>query len=149
MVPTSKSTPGSGRKMVPAKKRAPVSKSTPSSGQKKVPAKKRKRRRLRPDTVAEREIRRYQKTTELFFAKSPIRKILIEEGEFFWHGESGKNWRWSDAAVDAIHVRAEDKLTKLLSLSWQCTKHSGRKLLHKKDLDLVKKITKDFTMYEL
>ena len=69
-----KSTGGKAPRKQSASKAA--RKATPAEGQKK-------NRRYRPGTVALREIRRYQKTTDLLIKKAPFQRLVREVAQDF------------------------------------------------------------------
>lgn len=61
----------------PAPKRPPIGKKTP----RKTIVPQQKKRRWRPGTVALREIRKYQKSTELLIRKLPFSRLVREIGQ--------------------------------------------------------------------
>ena len=74
--------------------------------QKKSKEKKKKGGRFRPGTVALREIRRYQKSTELLIRKQPFGRLVREvmnELVPFSHLRS-EGYRWTKAALECIQV---------------------------------------------
>jgi len=70
-------------------------KSAPSTGGVKKP------HRYRPGTVALREIRRYQKSTELLIRKLPFQRLVREIAQDF-----KTDLRFQSAAIGALQVRA-------------------------------------------
>jgi histone H3 len=71
-------------------------KSAPSTGGVKKP------HRYRPGTVALREIRRYQKSTELLIRKLPFQRLVREIAQDF-----KTDLRFQSAAIGALQVRKE------------------------------------------
>lgn len=63
----------------------------------------RKPHRYRPGTVALREIRRYQKTTELLIRKAPFQRLCREIAG----GLGRENYRWQASALQALQEAAE------------------------------------------
>nr|KAF6456304.1 hypothetical protein HJG63_006096 [Rousettus aegyptiacus] len=71
-------------------------KSAPSTGGVKKP------HRYRPGTVALREIRRYQKSTELLIRKLPFQRLVREIAQDF-----KTDLRFQSAAIGALQVRRQ------------------------------------------
>lgn len=69
-------------------------------------AKVRKPHRYRPGTVALREIRRYQRSTDLLVQRAPMKRLVREIGQ----GLSTNPIRFKSKALDAIHAAAESYL---------------------------------------
>lgn len=80
----------------------------PASSEEK---KTRKKRRNRPGTVALREIRRYQSSTDLLIPKAPISK-LIREVAAGYH-PTGCAFKFTKSAMEALHSEAEAFLQEL------------------------------------
>ena len=77
-------------------------------------------RRYRPGTVALREIRRYQKTTELLLRKLPFRRLVREVTQGFAHPPAGARggfdaWRFEAGAFQALQEASEAYLVSLFS----------------------------------
>jgi len=70
-----------------------------------------KTHRFRPGTVALREIRRYQKSTDLLTRKLPFMRLVREIAQDFGAGE----WRFEAAALQSLQEAAESFLVDLLS----------------------------------
>src|ERR1700678_1103511 len=77
-------------------------KSAPATGGVKKP------HRYRPGTVALREIRRYQKSTELLIRKLPFQRLVREIAQDF-----KTDLRFQSAAIGALQVRAMETLPPL------------------------------------
>ena len=107
-------------------------KSAPATGGVKKP------HRYRPGTVALREIRRYQKSTDLLIPKAPFallfREILQEE-------KSGT--RIQAAAALAAQEMAEAFLVHRLEDSNLCAIHAGRVTVMPKDMQLAQRIQRN------
>jgi histone H3 len=67
-----------------------------------------KHRRFRPGTVALREIRRYQKSTDLLLRKLPFQRLVREIAQ-----EHKENLRFQSSAVLAIQEATESYLVGL------------------------------------
>ena len=77
-----------------------------------------KRRRHRPGTVALREIRHYQKRTNMLIQKLPFRR-LVKEIAIEWKTDM----RFQSSAVEALHVASEDYLVRLFEDTNLCAIH--------------------------
>ena len=141
--------PGSGkapRKPPPAKtsskKTKGVSKTSKSKG-KKLPAsqqgqkgQQKKPHRYRPGTVALREIRRYQKSTELLIRKLPFQRLVRELAQ-----DLGKiNVRFQSGAIMALQEASEAYLVGLLEDANLCAVHAKRVTIMPKDIQLARRI---------
>ncbi|KAF9415435.1 centromeric DNA-binding histone H3-like protein cse4 [Podila epigama] len=66
--------------------------------------------RYRPGTLALREIRRYQKTTDLLLAKAPFARVVREVTGEFVNSVAGPNsvgLRWQSEALQALQEATE------------------------------------------
>ena len=74
--------------------------------------------------MALREIRRYQKSTELLIRKVPfqrlVREITLE------NDRHGKEWRFQSAALEALQEAAESYLVGLFTDANLCAIHGKR-----------------------
>ncbi|GAA5826187.1 hypothetical protein JCM5353_003839 [Sporobolomyces roseus] len=118
------------KQLHPKKKNAvkgPAGGKTPraSVGSKKTTGKPRKPHRYRPGTVALREIRRYQKSTELLMRKLPFQRLVREIAESQVIGKDGK-WRWQRAALQCLQEAAEHYLVDLFAGKFKIPKSSFR-----------------------
>uniref|UniRef100_A0A3B5KHT9 H3 histone, family 3A n=1 Tax=Takifugu rubripes TaxID=31033 RepID=A0A3B5KHT9_TAKRU len=82
-------------------------KSAPSTGGVKKP------HRYRPGTVALREIRRYQKSTELLIRKLPFQRLVREIAQDF-----KTDLRFQSAAIGALQVRIHTQINQ--TFGWFC-----------------------------
>lgn len=98
--------------------------------------KARKKRRNRPGTVALREIRRYQKSTEPLLRKLPFRRLVREVAQDC-HEEP---LRFTKPALEALQEASEMYLTELLGEAYLTTLHNRRITLHPRDLQLARKL---------
>ena len=109
-------------------------KSCPSTGGVK------EKRRFRPGTVALREIRRYQKTTNLLIRKLPFQRLVREIFQDT-SGEKGfKGWRVNTHALMALQEASEAYLTALFEDTNLCCIHAKRVTIMPKDMDLARRI---------
>jgi histone H3 len=91
--------------------------------------------RYRPGTVALREIRRYQKSTELLIRKAPFQRLVREISQDF-----GKELRFQSTAILALQEAAEAYLVGLFEDTNLCAIHAKRVTIMTKDLQLARRI---------
>ena len=111
-------------------KKAIARKSSPNAGGIKKP------HRFRPGTVALREIRRYQRSTELLFRKLPFQRLVREVLQNIDRGEL----RIEGNALLAIQESAEAYLVHLFEDANLCAIHANRVTIRPKDMHLAKRI---------
>ena len=100
----------------------------------KAPAMK-KQHRFRPGTVALREIRRYQKSTDLLIRKAPFQRLVREIAQS-WKSDL----RFQATAVMALQEASEAYLVGLFDDSNLCAIHAKRVTLMPKDMQLARRI---------
>merc|ERR1712083_82991 len=91
--------------------------------------------RFRPGTVALREIRRYQKTTDLLLRKLPFQRLVREIA-----GEFNNNLRFQSSAVMALQEASEAYLIGLFEDTNLCAIHAKRVTIMSKDVQLARRI---------
>ena len=104
-------------------------KSGPATGGVKKP------HRYRPGTVALREIRRYQKSTDLLICRHPFQR-LVREIVMDFKGDA----RFQASAVLAMQEAAEAYLVGLFEDSNLCAIHAKRVTIMPKDIQLAQRI---------
>ena len=104
-------------------------KSTPATGGIKKP------HRYRPGTVALREIRKFQKTTELLIRKLPFQRLVREISNDF-----KTDLRFHSQALLALQEAAEAYLVGLFEDTNLCAIHAKRVTIMPKDLQLARRI---------
>ncbi|KAG7578844.1 Zinc finger CCHC-type [Arabidopsis thaliana x Arabidopsis arenosa] len=104
-------------------------KSAPSTGGVKKP------HRYRPGTVALREIRKYQKSTELLIRKLPFQRLVREIAQDF-----KTDLRFQSHAVLALQEAAEAYLVGLFEDTNLCAIHAKRVTIMPKDVQLARRI---------
>ncbi|KAF1751705.1 hypothetical protein GCK72_018262 [Caenorhabditis remanei] len=104
-------------------------KSAPATGGVKKP------HRYRPGTVALREIRRYQKSTELLIRKLPFQRLVREIAQDF-----KTDLRFQSSAVMALQEAAEAYLVGLFEDTNLCAIHAKRVTIMPKDIQLARRI---------
>ncbi|TSK13576.1 Eukaryotic translation initiation factor 3 subunit K [Bagarius yarrelli] len=102
-------------------------KSAPSTGGVKKP------HRYRPGTVALREIRRYQKSTELLIRKLPFQRLVREIAQDF-----KTDLRFQSAAIGALQEASEAYLVGLFEDTNLCAIHAKRVTIMPKDIQLAR-----------
>ena len=103
-------------------------KSAPATGVKKP-------HRFRPGTVALREIRKYQKSTELLIRKLPFQRLVREVAEGF-----KQDLRFQSHAIMALQEASEAYLTSLFEDTNLCAIHAKRVTIFPKDIQLARRI---------
>ena len=104
-------------------------KSAPTVGGVKKP------HRYRPGTVALREIRKYQKSTELLIRKAPFQRLVREITRGFM-----ADWHHQSSAVLALQEAAEAYLVGLFEDTNLCAIHAKRVTIMPKDIQLARRI---------
>ena len=95
--------------------------------------------RFRPGTVALREIRRYQKTTELLLRKMPFQRLVREIAQDF-----KTDLRFQSSSVMALQEASEAYLVGLFEDSNLCAIHAKRVTIMPKDMQLARRIRGDW-----
>ena len=91
--------------------------------------------RYRPGTVALREIRRYQKGTELLVRKMPFQRLVREIAQDF-----KSDLRFASSAVLALQEASEAYLVGIMEDSNLCAIHAKRVTIMPKDMQLARRI---------
>ncbi|KIW35843.1 histone H3 [Exophiala oligosperma] len=92
-------------------------------------------RRYRPGTVALREIRRYQKSTDLLIRKLPFQRLVREIAQSF-----NSDLRFQSSALGALQEAAENYLVSLFEDTNWCTIHAKRVTIQSKDMQLARRL---------
>ena len=93
----------------------------------------RKPHRYRPGTVAHREIRQYQKSTELLIRKLPFQRLVREIAQDF-----KPSARFQSGAIMALQEASEAYLVSLLEDANLCAIHAKRVMIMCKDIHLAR-----------
>jgi len=123
-----KSTGGKAHRKQLATKAARQTAVNPTGGVKKP-------HRFRPGTVALREIRRYQKSTELLIRKLPFQRLVREIAQDF-----KTDLRFQSSAVMALQEAAEAYLVSLFEDTNLAAIHAKRVTIQPKDLALARRL---------
>ncbi|KAL8922607.1 MAG: hypothetical protein Q9208_005111 [Pyrenodesmia sp. 3 TL-2023] len=99
----------------------------------------RKARRYKPGTLALREIRRYQRTTDLLLLKLPFSR-LVREIALSLVPAGGEALRWQSQAIQALQESAEAFMVHLFEDTNLCAIHAKRVTIMQKDIQLARRI---------
>ncbi|ORE12808.1 histone H3 [Rhizopus microsporus] len=113
-------------------------KSAPSTGGVKKP------HRYRPGTVALREIRRYQKSTELLIRKLPFQRLVREIAQDF-----KTDLRFQSSAIGALQEASEAYLVSLFEDTNLAAIHAKRVTIQPKDIQLARRLRDKWDNLEL
>ena len=97
----------------------------------------RRKPRFRPGTVALREIRRYQKSTELLIRKLPFLRLVRET---IVNVTGRDDYRLGHGAVEALQEAAEAYLVRLFEDTNLCAIHAKRVTIKPMDIKLARRI---------
>ena len=97
--------------------------------------KEEKPRKYRPGTVVLREIRRYQKSSELLIPRMPFQRLVREIAQVH-----NSYVRFQSSAILALQESAEAYLVGLLEDSNLCAIHAKRVTIMPKDMQLARRI---------
>jgi histone H3 len=104
-------------------------KSAPSTGGVKKP------HRFRPGTVALREIRKYQKSTDLLLRRLPFQRLVREIAQDFKN-----DLRFQASAILALQEATESYLVGLFEDTNLCAIHGKRVTIMAKDIQIARRI---------
>lgn len=108
------------------------------------PADGKKAHRYRPGTVALREIRKYQKSTDLLFRKLPFQRIVKEIAQ-----KQKNDVRFHSSAMMALQQAAEAYLVGLFEDTNLCAIHARRVTIMVRDMQLARRIRGEKTDFEV
>ena len=94
-----------------------------------------KSRRYRPGTVALREIRRYQKSTDLLINKAPFARLVKEIAQNY-----KTDIKWQSTSILCLHEAAEAYMVQLFTETNLCAIHAKRITIMPKDMQLARRI---------
>jgi histone H3 len=98
-------------------------------------AAERKPHRWRPGTVALREIRRYQKSTELLLRKLPFQRLVREVAQ-----RTKPDQRFQASAIEAIQEASENFIVRLFQDGNLLALHASRVTVQAEDLRLANQL---------
>jgi histone H3 len=91
--------------------------------------------RYRPGTIALKEIRRYQKSTDLLLRKLPFQRLVREIAQDFKN-----DLRFQSTAIMALQEATESYLVSLFEDTNMCAIHGKRITIMPKDMQLARRI---------
>ena len=94
--------------------------------------------RYRPGTVALREIRKYQKSTDLLIRKLPFQRLVREIAQTFQ-----TELRFQSTAILALQEASEAYLVNLFEDANLCAMHANRVTIMPKDFHLARRIRRE------
>jgi histone H3 len=95
----------------------------------------REKKRYRPGTVALRDIRRYQKSTDLLIRKLSFQRLVREIAHDF-----KSDLRFQESAILALQEASEAYLVRLFEDTLLCAIHAKRVTIMPKDMQLARRI---------
>ena len=95
----------------------------------------RKKRRFRPGAAALKEIRKYQRSTDLLIRKAPFGRLIREIAR-----NQKEGIRFCSSAVAALHEAAEAYLAGLFEDTNLCAVHAKRVTIMPRDIQLARRI---------
>mmetsp|Transcript_20041 Transcript_20041/g.40856 ORF Transcript_20041/g.40856 Transcript_20041/m.40856 type:complete len:150 (+) Transcript_20041:45-494(+) len=119
---------------------APAAAGAQSGAAAAAAARARKPHRFRPGTVALREIRKYQRSTELLIRKLPFARLVREITQTYNSTPADGEKRWQAEALLALQEAAEYYMVHLFEDSNLCAIHAKRVTIMVKDIQLARRI---------
>ena len=96
--------------------------------------------RYRPGTVSLREIRKYQKSTELLLRKAPFMRLVREIAQDF-----KSELRFTSQAIESLQTACEAFVVRRFENANKCAIHAKRVTIIPKDMQLSAWIEKNVT----
>ncbi|KIV85605.1 histone H3-like centromeric protein cnp1 [Exophiala sideris] len=96
--------------------------------------------RYKPGTMALREIRRYQQSTELLILKLPFARLVREIALDILPFSAAQDLRWQSQAIQALQEASEAFLVHLFEDTNLCAIHAKRVTIMQKDIQLARRI---------
>ncbi len=99
--------------------------------------------------MALREIRRYQRSTDLLVRKLPfsrlVREVAIDMTKIIWpskaaDGPDHEEWRWQSSAILSLQEASEAYLVGLFADANLCAIHAKRVTITPKDIQLARRL---------
>jgi len=100
-----------------------------------------RRKRYRPGLIALREIRKYQKSTDLLISKLPFSRLVREIAvELVTDPDNDVGLRWQSSALLALQEATEAYLVHLFEDTNLCAIHAKRVTIMQRDIQLARRI---------
>ena len=96
--------------------------------------------RYKPGTIALREIRRYQQSTDLLLLKLPFARLVREISQYLLPPSVGAELRWQSQAIQALQEASEAFLVHLFEDTNLCAIHAKRVTIMQKDIQLARRL---------
>ena len=96
--------------------------------------------RYRPGTIALREIRRYQQSTDLLLLKLPFARLVREISQYILPFHVARELRWQSQAIQALQEATEAFLVHLFEDTNLCAIHAKRVTIMQKDIQLARRL---------
>lgn len=103
-----------------------------------IPPAPRPKRRYKPGTVALREIKKYQKSTDLLLLKLPFQRVVREVA--LTVSRIDGPLRWQSQAIVALQEASEAFLVGLFHDANLCAIHAKRVTIQQKDIQLARRL---------
>lgn len=101
----------------------------------------RRRRRYRPGTKALKEIRKYQRSTDLLIQKLPFSRVVREIAmDMVTDPDNEVGLRWQSSALLALQEASEAYLVHLFEDTNLCAIHAKRVTIMQRDIQLARRI---------
>ena len=100
----------------------------------------RKSRHFRPGTQALRQIRKYQRSTELLIRKLPFQRLVREVSQEVSKDLGVDPFRYQSTAILALQEASEDFLVRMFSQCNDICIHGKRVTVQQKDIQLWKRL---------
>lgn len=100
----------------------------------------RKPHRFKPGTIALREIRRYQQSTDLLLLKLPFARLVREIAQNILPLQAAQDLRWQSQAIQALQEASEAFLVHLFEDTNLCAIHAKRVTIMQKDIQLARRL---------
>lgn len=103
-----------------------------------IPSAQKKKRRAKNGQLALREIRKFQKSTDMLIRKLPFARLVREivQDEF----GTDSDYRWQSVAIMALQEASEAYLIHLLEDTNLCAIHAKRVTIMQKDIHLARRL---------
>lgn len=101
---------------------------------------KKKPHRFRPGSVALRQIRKYQKSTDLLLRKQPFQRVVKKIVKDLY---PDKDYRWQSNAILALQEACESYIVGLFEDANECAIHAKRVTVMGKDIQLALRIRRE------
>ena len=98
------------------------------------------RRRVLPSTLALRDIRRLQKSTELLIPRRSFQRLVRQISDSVWRSFGHTGLKYQTASLSALHEAAEAYLVSLLEDTNLCAVHAKRVTIMPRDMDLARRL---------